>query len=122
MNIPGFTANTALYNTRGRYLAIAGIPAPSANWHIVPQLPRQLELLFCLGNCSDSACKQTCFQMYDIRTTDDQFPGGGNGGGGGGGIPHCRAQCSPCGPDSTSETGRSRNCLTFDCDLNTIPC
>src|SRR5689334_14248050 len=82
--IPGFTANTSLYNTNGRYRAAAGYLSGSTSVPtVVPQLPRQLGMLKCLQGCSlagaDEACQETCFRMADIQASDDFQSGGGGG-------------------------------------------
>lgn len=125
MTIPGFTASNSLHSARGRYRTKAGPPGVfTLSAGVVPQLPRQLDLLLCLENCqfsSDEACRDTCFRLHDIRTTDDSFPPPG-GGGGGGHNPHCTPKCEPCRRDANSETGRSRLCVTRDCEVNTVAC
>ena len=75
MNIPGFTAYASLYRTAGyRRLASHGsgwsnLPA------VVPQLPRQLNLLNCLQGCGTAGaapgCVETCYRMEHIGASDD---------------------------------------------------
>ena len=86
MKIPGFTASTSLYNSSGHYRASGGslsgwATAPA----VVPQLPRQLDMLKCLQGCSlvgaSAGCQETCFRLADIRASDD-FQKGGRGPGG----------------------------------------
>ena len=86
MKIPGFTASTSLYNTGGRYRALGGHSSGWANAAmVVPQLPRQLNLLQCLQGCSlagaADGCQETCFRLADIGASDDFQKGGGGPGG-----------------------------------------
>ena len=125
MNIPGFTADTSIYKTRGHYRAMASHPAASANKRaVLPQLPRQLQLLQCLQDCSlaDSSpfCQQLCFWQDHINTSDDFFGsrGGGRGSGGGsggGGGQSCVPECGPC-------IDGSRLCVRHDCSDYDRPC
>jgi hypothetical protein len=126
MTIPGFTASTSLYNAGGRYRSTAGRPGASANARtVLPQLPRQIELLQCLGDCyfSDDieGCRLLCYWKDFLNQGIEQ---GTPGGGGGGGVEpeRCRPRCSTCRSDSQSETGRSVTCTTTDCNTITAPC
>jgi hypothetical protein len=97
MSMPGFTAETSLYKTRGRYRAVAGAPNAKVGSQVVlPQLP----IGFCMADCDDSfewgtlensICKFNCMS--------DGSSGGDGGGGGGGSGPNllcgrCLAQCN----------------------------
>lgn len=94
MKIPGFTASTSLYNSTGRYRAAGGWTTATA---VVPQLPRQLDLLQCLQGCSSAGapdgCQETCFRKADIRASDD-FQKGGGGSHGSGDTRNL--VCGPC--------------------------
>jgi hypothetical protein len=116
-NMPGFSADATLYNTRRHYRKAGNRSDFAGSPGVIPQLP----IGFCMADCdfvyqSDpflrDVCKLGCL-------------GGGDGGGTGGGgatEPHCRPHCTPCRRDLASETGRSRTCLTFDCESNTVAC
>ena len=91
MSMPGFTAETSVYQTKGRYRAIltapSGLPGGEG---VLPQLP----IGFCMSNCDDqyewgtlenSACKFDCMGGGD--------DGGGGGGLGGGGVDLSCARC-----------------------------
>ena len=94
MKIPGFTASTSLYITNGHYRASGGWANAPA---VVPQLPRQLDLLQCLQGCSlagaAEGCQETCFRKADIRASEDFQSGGGGGHG-----PRRQPElvCGPC--------------------------
>jgi len=125
INIPGFNAESSLNKTSGHYLAIAGTPHVFAGGReVLPQLPRQIKLLQCLGACgynADSADYSTCTD----RCFWDDFVGGGGGGGGGnggGGGQHCRPECGPCYDDPDSPTGRSKTCIKANCDTYDKQC
>ena len=111
MNLPGFTAESALH-LNGHYRAMAG---PAANLSgVVPQLP----IGFCHANCDaisdpllSSVCKLNCM--------------GGNGGVGGGGGPRphlCVPQGGKCMADPDSRTGRSKLCILRNCNDVDRPC
>jgi hypothetical protein len=114
MNMPGFTAETSLYNTSGHYRAMAGTPNDLiGSGGVLPQLP----IGFCMADCDftypndsflSSVCKLGCF--------------GDGGGGGGGGGEHCRPTCGQCQPDPGSPTGRSKPCIKSNCDDYDKPC
>jgi hypothetical protein len=116
MNMPGFTAETSLHQTRGRYRARAGAHAASAGGReVVPQLP----IGWCMADCDE----QYPWGSLDNFICKYNCTGDGDGGGtGGGGEPRCRPRCSPCRGDMDSESGRSRTCLRADCDEITVPC
>lgn len=83
MKIPGFTASTSLYNTGRGYRTSGGnLSGWSHAPAVVPQLPRQLDMLQCLQRCSlvgaPDGCQETCFRLADIRASDD-FQSGGSG-------------------------------------------
>ena len=85
MKTPGFTASTSLYLTNGHYRASGIGPSGWSNAPaVVPQLPRQLDMLQCLQRCSlagaPGGCQETCFRRADIRASDDFQRGGGPGG------------------------------------------
>lgn len=91
-NMPGFTAETSLCRTSGRYRPMAGSSNGFADGAGVrPQLRRQL--LSCLGGCHNSdsdfsACVDICF-WGDFMSQSEAHSGtggGGEGGGGGGGL------------------------------------
>lgn len=81
LKIPGFTAEQALYRTRGSYRTGGPSRVASSSGGVVPALP----LLFCLSNCDQAddpfACRDSCFLSNSLGG------GGGAGGGGGGGGP-----------------------------------
>jgi hypothetical protein len=114
-NMPGFTAEAAQCNSGGRYRSAAVPHGFAASHGVIPQLP----IGFCMANCDyreqdpflNSVCKLNCLGE-----------GGGGSGPGGGGGPRCRPRCTRCSPDSQSETGRSRTCVSVDCDAETVPC
>src|SRR5215475_2102848 len=103
MNMPAFTAETSLYRTAGRYYRIAG---PSngliAGRGVLPQLPRQLQLLKCLEGCFDQGnpegCRDNCF-WEDFLAGGNGNGGGGGGGGGGNGGPTDAQICAKCKSD-----------------------
>jgi hypothetical protein len=121
MTLPGFAADASLYKTSAQYW-MAGTPNDLVgSREILPQLP----IGFCMADCdfthpSDpflaDVCKLGCLGGGD--------GGGGNGGGGdgGGGEPHCRPKCTPCRSDLESETGRSKTCVSLDCESNKVSC
>ena len=95
MNMPGFTAETSLYRTAGRYHAIAD-PANGlvAGRRVLPQLP----IGFCMADCDDqyewgtldnSVCKFNCMD------SGNGGAGGGGGGAGGGGATDAQI-CARC--------------------------
>lgn len=117
-NLPGFSAEAAVYNAGRHYRGTAKASDFASGAAVIPQLP----IGFCMADCDyvyqndpfmRDVCKLQCLGAGD---------GGAGGGGGGGTEPHCRPTCSPCRRDTESETGRSRTCLTRDCESNTIAC
>ena len=75
MNIPGFTAHASLYQTGGYHRMANRGSEWSNRAAVVPQLPRQLNLLQCLQGCSvagaDAGCVDTCYRMEHIGASDD---------------------------------------------------
>jgi len=108
MNIPGFTAETSLSLTNGRYRAVAGA---SNAWvdarGVFPQLP----IGFCQANCDaisdpflSAVCRLQCV---------DQGGGGGDGGGG----QSCLPRPLGCQDDPNSPTGCSIFFRQPDCKV-----
>jgi hypothetical protein len=114
MNLPGFTAESALH-LNGNYRAMTGPSTGFRNLRgVVPQLP----IGFCQANCDaigdpflSSVCRLNCL--------------GSNGAGGGGGgrrPPLCVPQCGRCLPNEDSPTGRSKFCILRNCNDVDRPC
>ena len=80
MNFPGFTAQVSLYQSGG-YRRVASRGTGWSASGVVPQLPRQLNLLQCLQGCSVAGagdeCVNQCYWKENIGATDD-FGKGGN--------------------------------------------
>ena len=112
MNLPGFTAESAL-QLNGHYRAMVGPSAGFTNLRgVVPQLP----IGFCQANCDsisdpllNSVCKINCM-----------------GSGGTGGVGHtghlCTPRCGRCLKDEDSPTGRSKLCILRNCNDVDRPC
>jgi hypothetical protein len=115
MNIPGFTAQASLYQTGG----YRRMPSHRSGWSnpatVVPQLPRQLNLLQCLQGCSlagaDAGCVDTCYRMEHIGASDDFAKGGKSGGS----RREPELVCGPC------RAGRQR-CFLPGVGVSTGPC
>ena len=98
MNMAGFTAEASLYKS-GRHYRVNGTPNDLAGSRVVlPQLPRQIELLECLGGCAIAedvdSCKTECFWNDFLREAAERDDGGDGGDGGGGRPIACLRQCN----------------------------
>jgi hypothetical protein len=116
MNMPGFSAQAALGRTRGRYRRFGGGAAMASNGRVTAQLP----IGFCQANCDriqDDFMRTVC----EMQCMNQGGGGGGTGPGGGGG-PVCRPKCQSCRRDPDSSTGRSKFCISRNCDDYTVEC
>jgi hypothetical protein len=117
MNMPGFTGETSLYKTSGRYRSIAGAPNASASGRgVLPQLPKGSCYYYC--DLIDDPFERALCEM-------DCFNEGGNGGGGDGGNgggPPCTRTCTACLPDQHSTTGFSKTCRFPNCEFYKVAC
>jgi hypothetical protein len=120
INMPGFAAEASLYKTSGHYRAMAGTSNDLAGSRgVLPQLPRQIELLQCLGECDFNAdradidiCRNVCF-WNDFRRQIDET---GGGGGGGGEPSDCVLCLRGCARKPTSQRPACRrNCYELFC-------
>jgi hypothetical protein len=124
MNLPGFTAENSLHSTNGHYCAMAGVSNSLPDGRgVLPQLPRQVGLLNCLGQCGFNADRRDYSTCADLCFWKDFVGQGGSRGGRGGqdGL-SCRPGCGACFPDGDSRTGRSKSCISFRCTHYDSPC
>jgi|SRR5882672_705493 len=125
MNMPGFTADASLYKATGQYRAMAGAANSMTRGRgVLPQLPRQISLMNCLGDCGFTyndddqnriACINTCYWDDFVHSGD-----GDQGGGGGGHF--CHPTCGKCHHDTRSPSGSSRTCILADCSREREDC
>lgn len=117
MNIPGFTGETSLYRTAGRYRAVARAASVfSGGRSVRPQLP--ISIGFCMADCDDqydwgslpnTMCK---FDCMDAGFGD----GGGGGGGGGGGNGGDARACAQCKAACLKKPLSQRSACRRTCD------
>jgi hypothetical protein len=119
MGMPGFTGETSLYQTMGRYRAAASAAAALAGGRsVLPQLPRSIG--FCMADCDgqyewgslpNTMCK------FDCMDAGFGGNGGGGGGGGGGGVDDARL-CAQCKAACLKKPLSQRAACRQDCVEN----
>ena len=113
MNMPGFSAEGALYKSSRYYVGRTTSGALAASLGITPQLP----IGFCMAECDG---------QYDSGSLDNQIckfgcmdtgggGGGGDGGGGGGGGGSGRA-CLLCRRGCRGKVGATRTACLDACN------
>ena len=109
MKMPGYTAEASL----GR----AGVHwhSAAADHMIVVQPQLRKTDYECVHDCLEAGGPTDICNFFCTESGDE-------GGGGGGGGQQCRPGCGPCKRDPDSRTGRSRTCVTVDCDTYTRRC
>jgi hypothetical protein len=114
-NMPGFSADAALYQTSGRYRT-AGSRRRSAGGGILPQLP----IGFCMADCEFNVSDPFMQDVCKLGCLGSGGGGGGVGGGGGGGG-GCRPGCGTC-RRVAGRTGRWKTCINADCEDREVRC
>jgi hypothetical protein len=118
MKMPGFTAETSLYKTRGRYSVTARpLNALAGGRGVLPQLPR--DLITCLSSCQFDPDFGLC---RDLCYWNEFTSGGGGGSGGDGGSQLCTRACTACLGDPHSASGFSKTCRFPNCESYKIEC
>jgi hypothetical protein len=113
MTTPGFNAAASIYRSTAIYRT--GSFGRSANGITVE--------LAMSADCIENVMHASEMSYADAVWWCAGYEGGSGGGGGGGWVtPGCDPACSPCRPDEQSETGRSRNCVTSDCQPYSVTC
>jgi hypothetical protein len=109
MTTPGFSAAASIYRSPAVYRA--GSPGTFLTGNAVaPAISTE---------CIDNVMHASEMTYEDAVWWCQGYEGGSDGGGVDAG---CNPACSPCRPDDQSETGRSRLCVTSECEPYTVPC
>lgn len=105
MNMPGFTAETAIYSSGRQYVGRSAFGAAQSDG-VTPQLPPG----FCMADCD---------QQYDWGSIDNAVCKfdcmGGDGGGGGGGGDSGPSDCALCLRSCARKPAARRKACRQDC-------
>jgi len=113
MKMPRFTAEASIYKLRKFYQPAATHFGDSFGKSAVVQPELRKTDYECVHDCLEAGGGDMC-NFFCTENVDD--------GGGGGGGEVCRPECGPCYNDPDSPTGRSRTCVTANCETYDRQC
>jgi hypothetical protein len=112
MTMPGFSAAAGIYRSPAVYRAGSSGAFVTGN-AVAPAISTE---------CIDNVMHASEMTYADAVWWCQGYEGGSGGGDGGGVDAGCTPACSSCRTDDQWETGRSRDCVTSECETYTMPC